>query len=313
MQLTTQIKVPKFPTITHSAKVMILGSCFSSCIAEKLEQLRFEVISNPFGISYNPISIANTLKRLTFGTRFTSEELQEHNGLYYSPDHHGKFSSTSKVQTLDNINTQYDKASTAIKSTTHFIITLGSSVVYERDGKIWNNCHKLPQNLFCKHRLSVDEVTEALSPIIEQYKESKFILTVSPIRYMTDNNSVNKATLLLAVEILCKTFDNAVYFPAYEILLDELRDYRFYGDDMLHPSALAEDIIFDRFAESYFTKNTLALNKAITKLTAMQAHRPLHPETDEYIRFKSQLQEYEKIVSNALVSSRHSYDDSPIS
>lgn len=312
MRLTTAIKVPKFPTITHASNIMMFGSCFATCMAERLLSLRFNVILNPFGITYNPVSIANSLKRLASDRPYTAGELREHNGLYFSPDHHGSFSSSSQEQTLDNINTAFIEASKAIRQTSHFVLTLGSSVVYEQDGKVWNNCHKLPQRLFTKHRLTVDEAFNALSPIIELFPDKKFILTVSPVRYMADNNSTNKATLLLAVDRLCRTYGNVIYFPAYEILLDELRDYRFYADDMLHPSSLAEEIIFDRFAETYFTANTLALNQAIAKLKAMHGHRPLHPDSEEYTRFKSNLQEYEKTVTDALARSRDAVDDCAI-
>ncbi|MCQ2344633.1 MAG: GSCFA domain-containing protein [Paludibacteraceae bacterium] len=312
MQLYTPIKIPKFPTITHSANIMMFGSCFALCMDRRLSSLRFNVTSNPHGITYNPVSIANSIVRLSLSKKYTQAEILEHNGLFFSPDHHGSFSSASQKETLDKINTCFSVATTFIPKTTHFILTLGSSVVYERDGKVWNNCHKLPQGLFMKRRLTVNEVYDALSPIIERYGDSRFIISVSPIRYLSDNNSTNKATLLLAVERLCETFANATYFPAYEILLDELRDYRFFADDMLHPSPLAEEIIFNRFAEAYFTQNTIMLNKAIEKLMTMQAHRPLHPDSEEYQRFKSKLQEYEKTVSDALARSRDSVDDCTI-
>lgn len=312
MRLTTPIKVPKIPTITHSANIMMFGSCFASCMAERLLRLRFSVISNPFGITYNPISIAKSIQRLETAQEYTAEELRESNGLFHTADHHGSFSSATQAEALDNINTKFNEAAKTLPAVTHFILTLGSSVVYEREGEVWNNCHKLPQQLFEKKRLTVDQVTEALSPIIEQHAESQFILTVSPVRYLTDNNSTNKAVLLLATENICGRYENATYFPAYEIMLDELRDYRFYADDMLHPSKMAEEIIFSRFAETYFTRNTQLLNEAIAKLATMQGHRPLHPDTEEYIRFKTKLQEYEKSVTDALDRSRNADDDCTI-
>lgn len=312
MQLTTPVKIPKFPTITHASHIMMFGSCFASCMAERLSELRFNVMANPFGISYNPVSIANSIHRLASATPYSPTELQQQNGLFFSPDHHGSFSCSSPDQTLSLINSALTTAAEALPKTSHFILTLGSSVVYERNGHVWNNCHKLPQKLFSKHRLSVDQVTDSLSPIFSQFSDKQFILTVSPVRYLADNNSTNKAVLLLAADRLCSLHPNATYFPAYEILLDELRDYRFFADDMLHPSPLAEQIIFNRFAETYFTPNTLALNQAISKLHSMQSHRPLHPDSEEYTRFKSNLQVYEKTVSVALSRSRDAVDDCPI-
>ena len=290
----------------------MFGSCFASCIAERLLRLRFQAVVNPFGISYNPISIANQLNRLSENRLYTSSDLQLNDGLYFSRDHHGSFSASTAEQTLNNINSTFQTAADSLPHATHIIITLGSSVVYQKDGIVWNNCHKLPQRHFSKRQLTVSEVVNPLYPLLNKFHDKRFIFTVSPVRYLHDNNSVNKATLVLALDRLCSLCPNALYFPAYEILMDELRDYRFYADDMIHPSALAEQIIFDRFSETFFTKAARELNIDIEKLASMQGHRPLHPDSPEYERFKLKLSQYEKNVNDALARSRCAVDDCSI-
>lgn len=303
MELQTKIEVKPKGDINHASHVMLIGSCFTEHISAQLEKLRFQTLTNPNGITYNPISIACTLERLTEGRGYTTEEICCREGLYYSPEHHGCFSSASAVETFAKVRKSFETASMFLKKTTHIIITLGSSVVYEHEGKIWNNCHKLPAREFTVRRLSVEEIVERFVPIIKSLSNIQFIFTVSPVRYLNDrkhSNSVNKATLLLAIDELTRRCSNATYFPAYEIMMDELRDYRFYAEDMIHPSPLAVKIIFERFGKAFFTEETAKINETVEKVEAMRNHRPLHPESPEYEKFKHKLYENEENLNRLL-------------
>lgn len=303
MELQTKIEVKRLGDISHASCVMLIGSCFTEHISTQLEKLRFQTLTNPNGITYNPLSIASTLERLTEGQGYTMEEIGCHDGLYYSPEHHGCFSSASAGETFAKVRKSFETASMFLKKTTHIIITLGSSVVYEHDGKIWNNCHKLPAREFTVRQLGVEEIVERFESIIKKHSNIQFIFTVSPVRYMNDrnhSNSVNKAALLLAIDELTRHCSNATYFPAYEIMTDELRDYRYYAEDMIHPSPLAVKIIFERFGKAFFTEETARINEMAEKVDAMKSHRPLHPESPEYEKFKHKLYENEENLNRLL-------------
>lgn len=303
MELQTKIEVKRLGDISHASCVMLIGSCFTEHISTQLEKLRFQTLTNPNGITYNPLSIASTLERLTEGQGYTMEEIGCHDGLYYSPEHHGCFSSASAGETFAKVRKSFETASMFLKKTTHIIITLGSSVVYEHDGKIWNNCHKLPAREFAIRQLGVEEIVERFESIIKKHSNIQFIFTVSPVRYMNDrnhSNSVNKAALLLAIDELTRHCSNATYFPAYEIMTDELRDYRYYAEDMIHPSPLAVKIIFERFGKAFFTEETARINEMAEKVDAMKSHRPLHPESPEYEKFKHKLYENEENLNRLL-------------
>lgn len=303
MELQTKIEVKKLGNINHASNVMLLGSCFTEHISTQLEKLRFQTLTNPNGITYNPISIANTLNRLINGKSYCKEDLGCHDGIYYSPEHHGCFSSTSAEESFAKINKSFETASIFLRKTTHIIITFGSSVVYQHNGHIWNNCHKLPSKEFKTIRLSIEEIVEKFEPTINTLSDKNFVFTVSPVRYMNDrehSNSVNKATLLLAINELTRRCSNATYFPAYEIMMDELRDYRFYAEDMIHPSPLAVKIIFERFGKAFFTEETAKINETVEKVEAMRNHKPLHPESPEYEKFKQKLYENEENLNRLL-------------
>lgn len=308
MELQTKIETKRLGDINHTSCVMLIGSCFTEHISAQLGRLRFQTLTNPNGITYNPISIAKTLERLIGKRGYEVGDIIHSDGLFHSPEHHGCFSSASEEETFAKIGKSFEAASTFIEKATHIIITLGSSVVYEHDGTIWNNCHKMPAKEFNARMLSVSEIVERFGPIIERLGRTKFIFTVSPVRYMNDRrfgNSANKATLLLAADELARVHDNALYFPAYEIMMDELRDYRFYADDMIHPSPLAIRIIFERFAKAFFAEETIKTNDLVEKVEAMRNHRPLHPEGPEYKKFKQKLYEYEENLNRVLADCRN--------
>ena len=296
MNFRTILSIPSQTNLSYKEKCMLLGSCFSENIGEKLEKFHLPQLTNPFGILYNPISIAQSIERLMENKPFNENELFEHDGLVQSWAHHGSFSAPSEEQALTNINKRYLEAVQHFQETTVLLITFGSSWIYEYEGNVVANCHKVPEKKFIRRRLSVDEIvtrySDLLAKISAQNPTMRFIFSVSPIRYMrqgASENQTNKAILLLAIEALTKRFEQVNYFPAYEILLDELRDYRFFADDMIHPSTSAIDYIWERFVETYFDNETQELLPQLEKLNKKLEHRPLHQDSKAYQIFNKTL------------------------
>ena len=298
MQLTTPV-IPDTADfkIEHNSKIMLLGSCFAQNIGTRLAAYKFDVCSNPFGITYNPSSIATILNRILDGKEFDEEspEIVEHNGKWHSMLHHGCFSQDSKESLLATTNSALSTANEQLSKCGIVTITLGTAYVYTRnsDNLVVNNCHKLPGKAFSRRLLSINEITgclgSAMQRIIEQRPNIKFIFTVSPIRHLRDgahDNQKSKATLLLAIEELTKMFPaNCSYFPAYEIMLDELRDYRFYAEDMAHPSPLAVEYIWERFTACHIAGESIALCKEIAPIMRALAHRPFDERSSGYKEF----------------------------
>lgn len=292
MNFRTIIPLPNKRTLSYKQQFMLLGSCFTENMGQKLETFHLPCLSNPFGILYNPLSIAQSIERILANQPFDENELFEHKGLYHSWAHHGSFSASSKEETLTNINTRYQEAVSRFKNTDVLLITFGSSWVYEYRGTAVANCHKVAETEFTRRRLSVEEIVRTYTELVQQFWEMnphlQLIFSVSPIRYMRNGateNQTNKAILLLAVEKLVEQFERISYFPAYEIVLDELRDYRFFAEDMIHPSKVAIDYIWERFVDHYFDKETQNLLPEIEKLNKALEHRPLHKQSSEYNQF----------------------------
>lgn len=274
MKLTTEVQIPKYGyRITPDARGLVVGSCFARNIGAKLSDGGLNIIENPQGVLYNPLSIARGVEILKDGTKFHPADLVRGNGLWHSFSHHGRFSNQDPKQTLDMINQK------AEKSFDYIMLTLGTAWIYERQGRVVANCHKFPEREFQRRRISVNESTEALRRVRTAYPEAFILLTVSPIRHQRDGlseNSLSKATLRMACDDFCAQDVNAAYFPAYEIMMDELRDYRFYGPDMLHPTPLAVEIIFSRFATALLDDQAIDMIKMGEQRSRAVAHRPLH-------------------------------------
>ncbi len=303
MRFSTEIANPRTPIIDYNSRILFIGSCFAERIAEEMNSLNFGIMLNPSGISYNPASMADTLCRIASNLPYSPNSLEEHDGRWFSPDHHGAFDADSPENAFAKIEKKFDSAKNFWNKTSHIVITFGSSVVWERNGKIYNNCHKLPQREFSKRRLNVSEIVESYDKVASLIGNRRVILTVSPVRYLEGDaidNSANKATLILAADELCRKHPNWCYFPAYEILMDELRDYRFYADDFIHPSPMAVKIIFDRFRHSFLSDEALALAERIEKLHKMHEHRPLHPESPEWNKFKQKIYDEENCINDLL-------------
>lgn len=299
MDFRTRVDIPVSDVpINHSTGIMLFGSCFSSYIGSKLQQCKFTVDVNPFGILFNPFSISNAIQKLLQGKGVTEADLVLRQGVYHSFMHHGEFSSPDKKACLDAISTRFTRASRALQVTDFLLVTFGTAYVYrwKKTGEVVANCHKFPENDFIRTRLSVNDIVEEWGALIEELivrrPTMKWVFTVSPIRHWKDGaheNQVSKSILHLAIDELQKRFEGVVrYFPAYEIVLDELRDYRFYNEDMLHPSPVTVEYVWQRFAETFFTQRTRAINREWESIRKLLDHRPLHPGSASHQTFVEQ-------------------------
>ena len=302
MNFTTPIELPKKEFgITHKSRIMLVGSCFASNIGSRLEERKFNIEINPFGVLYNPLSIAAMLKRIVAKESFGAEspELFEHNGQWHSILHHSDFSRSNKEELIEYLNARVEKAHNAAKNCDAIFITFGTAYTYilNNTGTIAGNCHKLPGKMFTRRLLGIKEIVDTISEIITLHKSYnnniKFIFTVSPIRHLRDgahDNQKSKSTLLLAIdEIMQLHPNNTLYFPAYEILLDELRDYRYYADDLVHPSNMAVEYIWKCFGKCFFNEETTAVCNDIEEIVRGLNHRPFDATSEGYKNFINNL------------------------
>lgn len=280
--------------IDYQHKLMTFGSCFSDNIGSKLEKAFFDVDINPFGVLFNPVSIANSLDILLGGKLFDANDIFSYGNMWHSFSHSNLFSATDKTTCLSGINKRLDDAFPSFNNADVLLITFGTAWVYENveSGKVVSNCHKIPAKHFIRRKLSVNEIvalwTALIQKLIRIRPEIKLIFTVSPIRHWKDGaheNNISKSTLLLSIAELQQIFSETIYFPAYEIQLDELRDYRFYAADMLHPSEVAVDYIWERFSETFFNDDTILLKNKLERFSTQLLHRPIHPDSDDYKKF----------------------------
>jgi len=296
MNFNTKVEILPFENkISHKSKIFLIGSCFSENIAIKFENSKFNIKCNPFGVVYNPVSIFNCFEILKKQKIFTENDIFFENGVWKSFEHHSSFSKVDKNETLQNINNDIINASSFLKKTAHVFITLGTSWIYEHieKGFVVSNCHKVPSSNFNCKLLTVDETFLSLQKIVEIIKEInnnvQIIFTVSPIRHLKDGlhkNNVSKAILFAALNQLQNCNSEIYYFPAYEILIDELRDYRFYADDMLHPSKMAIEYIWDVFYNTFFAQETIEIIKKIEDIRIAMLHKPFFPKSKDYKTFK---------------------------
>jgi hypothetical protein len=291
------------PPISYADKLFLVGSCFAENIGARLKDLHYPLIINPFGISYNPISIANQLQRMAENRLYTDKELLEENGRFLSFAHHGRFSADTAEQTLAQINTAFAAGRAQMLAANTWVITLGTAYIYSQKtrGEVVNNCHRQRAQDFTRRRLSVDEVVAAILAACPLERENlKIILTVSPVRHLKDGlaaNQLSKSTLLLACAALqAARPEQFFYFPAYEIMMDDLRDYRFYADDFLHPSSMAIDYIWQLFEQNYLSASEATTRQKISDLQRAATHRPFNPQTAAHQKFVAQqLQKIEQL------------------
>ncbi len=290
MKFRTEIKIePLEHKPDYNDHLLLLGSCFADEMLRRLQQLKFHAGGNYTGPLFNPSSIAATLRRTTDTAPATADELrQSSSGEWFHFMANTLISDTDPQKVLSRYNTAADLTRQQLMKSRHLIVTFGTAWVYRlrSTGEVVTNCHRQPQSLFRRERLSAGEIVDEWSQLIgSQLADKQILLTVSPIRHLNDGlegNSLSKATLRVAAAELEERFDNVRYFPSFEIMNDDLRDYRFYKEDMVHPSSQAVDYIWERFAACAFAPHTLRLMEQVAAITATLAHRPLHPDSEAY-------------------------------
>jgi len=297
MKLQTEVDIsPLKCRIDYAKAGLSIGSCFAQEVAMRLRRLRLPIAVNPFGVLYNPLSVADAIERLAGGEHFTEADLCFDGELWHSFAHHGSFSSTEVKRTLEMINSALDEGGEMLRRADYMIITLGTAWIFRHidSGRRVANCHKFPAKNFVRERLSVGQTVENLENIFRAVLPNmRIILSVSPIRHIKDGlaeNSLSKAVLRVAAAELCERCPNVEYFPAYEIMMDELRDYRFYKTDMLHPSEQAVDYIAERFMQAAMESDTHRLISKVEKIVTAMEHRPINPDTEAYARFRSEIE-----------------------
>jgi len=280
--------------LRYPQKVLLSGSCFTEHIGNHLADLKFEALQNPNGILFDPISVANSLISYLEPVIYEPEHLFYLNELWQSWRHHGIFSDTDQQKSLDKINLSQRKAHAFLKQADWLMITLGSSFTYILKEENFGvaNCHRAPGNWFNKKLLTVDEMLakldEALHRIFEINPKIQIVFTISPVRHIRDGvieNNRSKARLIEAAHQLVNKFNRTYYFPAYELVIDVLRDYRFYDKDLVHPNYMATNYVVESFMEYYLAPDSRLLGEDIRKLQISRKHRPLHPGTDAHRRF----------------------------
>ena len=293
MQLHTEIKTkPLSQTIHYADGLLFLGSCFADEVGGICRGMGFDAMVNPFGVLYNPSSIALALKRLNTGTPFTHEDvIQVGDGFYCTFSHNTAFWKPSEKELLETINQALAKAHEHYQKAKWIVISLGTSRVFrlKTTGDVVANCHKLPANQFERQFFTLGQSTHCLTEMFRGNLDKQFIFTVSPLRHLKDGlheNQLSKAALLMAVDEVCERFDNAHYFPAYEIMMDELRDYRFYKEDMVHPTEQAVRYIWERFVDFAVDPKEKPALQAAAEVRQMLQHKPVFPESEAYRKFE---------------------------
>jgi hypothetical protein len=279
--------------INHQHKLLLIGSCFTENIGAKLKQHKFSVLENPNGILFNPISISKSLISYIENRQYTKDDLFYENESWNSWQHHSRFSHPDQNECLRLINQSQKDANSFLKDTDWVLITLGSAFVYElATTEVVANCHKVPTDKFNKRLLRIDEIVAALNNTIQRLQEFnskvKIIFTISPVRHLRDGfieNNRSKAVLIQAVHRLADQSEKIFYFPAYELVIDDLRDYRFYAEDMVHPNYAATNYVWDKFVTTCIDEPSQQLMKEINVINAAKNHKPFNPTSAQHKRF----------------------------
>jgi hypothetical protein len=280
--------------IRHQDRLFLIGSCFTEQIGSKLSASKFRILENPNGILFNPVSIANALTAYVSCKQYEEEDLFLQNELWGSWDHHTRFSALSSEDCLKKINTSQIEAHRFLKSANWLIVTLGSSFVYELadNNKVVANCHKVPTDKFTKRLLSAEEIIKVLKASLTQVtafnRDIKIIFTISPVRHLRDGfveNNRSKANLIAAVYELVSDLQHAFYFPSYELIIDDLRDYRFFAEDMVHPNYAATNYVWEKFMTACIDSDAHLLMKEISLINAARNHKPFNPASKQHKLF----------------------------
>lgn len=293
MKLITEVQIPEYPfRLDHHNSTLMMGSCFTEEVGKFLERYLFPVCINPFGVTYNPLSVLGGLKSLVEKEIYRADDLDQHNGLWFSFDHYSRFSHPDREKALEGINQQFQQAKNFMEKASFLILTWGTSWVYRYRStqQVVNNCHKIPASEFTRTRLTPRQIIESYEPFlastIDRSPGIKILLTVSPVRHWKDGahgNQLSKAALLLAADALQKAYpEHCFYFPSYEIVMDELRDYRFYGPDLVHTNELATSYIWEKFIGVLIHEQSLEIIRELEPLLKLRSHRPLQSKGSAY-------------------------------
>ena len=302
MNFTTKIPITQNANpIDYNSKIVSFGSCFAENMGDKLCYYKFQTQVNPFGIIFNPFSIEKLIERVVLQRYFTKDDIFFFNERWHCYEVHSELSDADAEVVLSKLNQILLDTQKQLQQATHIIITYGTSWVYRHieTNAIVANCHKVPQKQFSKELLSIDSIQKSIqntvSLIATLNPKCNFIFTVSPVRHLKDGfveNQVSKAHLIAAIYATTNTKQQTLnYFPSYEIMMDELRDYRFYADDMMHPSPMAIDYIWERFAATQIDANAIATMELVQTIQKGLAHRPFNPNSESHQKFEANLKE----------------------
>jgi lysophospholipase L1-like esterase len=286
--------------IDYNSKLLLIGSCFSENIHKKFDYFKFQTFSNPFGILFNPKAIEKLITNAINSITYIEKDIFLLNERWHCFDAHSDLSAANKNELLQNLNDEIKSTNKQLNESTHIVITLGTAWVYRfiETDKFVGNCHKVPQKKFLKELLSVEEIIASLENICTLTKEinpsSTIIFTVSPVRHLKDGfieNSQSKAHLLSAIHQIVDKREQTYYFPSYEIMMDDLRDYRFYSNDMLHPNETAVNYIWENFKEVWVSEKSVLIMKEIDTIQKGLLHKPFNSKSEQYQKFLANLQE----------------------
>jgi len=300
MKWSIDFPIPKQPfPITHDSKLLCMGSCFAQTIGQKMKDAKFDVQVNPFGTIFHPLNLADLLARTLLRDPLEKEGILEREGLFFHLSTHSDLFGKTPEELIELYEQRVIVTRSYLEQGTHLILTLGTAWIYEYEafGRV-ANCHKLPQKLFSKKLSSLEEMEKVLWNVLDNFSKVfpnlRIILTLSPVRHIKDGipeNQLSKSIL----RVLCANLENRMetisYFPAYEIMMDELRDYRFYKSDLIHPSEEAEEYIWQKWMQSIFSESTFEKVSEIKKIQREIAHRPINPFSEAHVKFLNNLLE----------------------
>jgi hypothetical protein len=298
MQFTTKIPIEKSKNpMTYESKILALGSCFAENMSEKFQYFKFQIETNPFGIIFNPVSIEKLVNRVVNKIEFTEKDIFFHNDLWHCYEVHSELSNPNKEEFLKLLNLSIFQSFNLLIQTSHLTITYGTSWVYRNieSNEIVANCHKVPQKQFKKELLSTETIEKSIQITIDLIQKvnptCQFIFTISPVRHIKDGfveNTLSKSHLISALHST-QNLKSITYFPSYEIMMDELRDYRFYASDMLHPNQVAIDYIWERFSENYISDESQKVMEDVDSIQKSLLHRSFNPNSESHQKFLSNL------------------------
>lgn len=305
MQFRTQIPISKTNNpIDYNSKIISIGSCFAENMAEKFDYFKFQNETNPFGIIFNSVSIEKIISRIIKKEFYTEKDVFFYNERWHSYEVHSDLSNSDRQELLETLNKAISETYKNLKEATHIIITYGTSWIYKNteSDQIVANCHKVPQKQFSKELLLVEVIQKSIQNTIDLIQvlnpDINFIFTVSPVRHVKDGfaeNQLSKSNLFAGLHQALKTHNSEFithnYFPSYEIMMDELRDYRFYAEDMLHPNQVAIDYIWHKFSENYISEDSISTMQEVSEIQKSLRHRSFNPDSEQHQKFLAKLQQ----------------------